>query len=284
MVVSYEEQLLVGYEVEVWRRYPDDIPATFEIRGRVWSDADQFLASRYLGKEFILEMEGDRRVSLFIHDPGTGAVKHCRGPAQGFPGLKGAPNVAPSMRGVVQAGRLGLKPPGHAKDERTKDPCAINPTGQEPLSRNLTPKCYGVGTPLKMSGMPESQTKPVELLLIEDNPAEVVLIRHVLAESGFKVKVHIATDGQQGLRMLMEPRFVPNLIVLDLNIPKIPGLNLLERWRGKTPVVVFSSSTNEREKQRALDLGASEFIGKSTDFSEFSESVCGMVRRWTELQ
>jgi len=274
MVVSYEEQLLVGYEVEVWRRYLDDIPSTFEIRGRVWSDADQFLASRYVGKEFILEMEVHRRVSLFIYDPATGAVKHCRGLVEGFPGLEGAPNIATSIMGVVEVGRVGVRPASHAKDEHTKDPCASNPMGREPISRDLTP----------MLSMPESETKPVELLLIEDNPADVVLIWHVLAEAGFKVKVHIATDGQQALQMLMEPRFVPSLIVLDLNIPKIPGLNLLERWRGKTPVVVFSSSTNEREKQRAMELGASEFVGKSTDFTEFTESVCGMVRKWGGVQ
>ena len=82
--------------------------------------------------------------------------------------------------------------------------------------------------------------------------------------------------------MLTEPHFEPSLIVLDLNIPKIPGLNLLERWSTKTPVVVFSSSTDEQEKQRALALGAREFVSKSSDLYEFSESVCGMIRRWAE--
>ena len=122
--------------------------------------------------------------------------------------------------------------------------------------------------------------KPVDLFLIEDNPADVVLFWHVLAESGMEVKVHLAMDGQQALQMLTEPHFEPSLIVLDLNLPKIPGLNLLERWTIKTPVVIFSSSIDEREKQRAMALGASEFVSKSTDLYEFSESVCGMVRRW----
>ena len=122
--------------------------------------------------------------------------------------------------------------------------------------------------------------KPVDLFLIEDNPADVVLFWHVLAESGMEVKVHLAMDGQQALQMLTEPHFEPSLIVLDLNLPKIPGLNLLECWTIKTPVVIFSSSIDEREKQRALALGASEFVSKSTDLYEFSESVCGMVRRW----
>ena len=128
--------------------------------------------------------------------------------------------------------------------------------------------------------MPEQPLKPIELFLIEDNPADVVLFWHVLAESGMKVKVHLALDGQQALQMLTEPHFEPSLIILDLNIPKIPGLSLLERWSTKTPVVVFSSTTDEREKQRALALGASEFVSKSSDLYEFSESVCGMVRKW----
>jgi CheY-like chemotaxis protein len=128
--------------------------------------------------------------------------------------------------------------------------------------------------------VPEPQLIPVELFLIEDNPSDVVLIWHVLAESGMKVKVHIAVDGQQALQMLTDPHFEPSLIVLDLNIPKIPGLNLLERWSTKTPVVVFSCSTDDREKQRALALGAREFVSKSSDLSEFTESFCGIIRKW----
>jgi CheY-like chemotaxis protein len=132
--------------------------------------------------------------------------------------------------------------------------------------------------------VPEPQLKPIELFLIEDNPSDVVLIWHVLAESGMKVKVHIAMDGQQALQMLTEPHFEPSLIVLDLNIPKIPGLNLLERWSGKTPVVVFSCTADEREKQRALALGASDFVPKSSDLYEFTESFCGIIRKWAMPQ
>ena len=128
--------------------------------------------------------------------------------------------------------------------------------------------------------MPEQQPKPINLFLIEDDPAHVVLIWHVLSESGIKVKVHLATDGEQALQMLRNSHFEASLIVLDLNIPKISGLSLLERWPTKTPVVVFSSSMDKREKQRALALGVREFISKPSDFQEFSESVCGMVRRW----
>jgi chemotaxis family two-component system response regulator Rcp1 len=128
--------------------------------------------------------------------------------------------------------------------------------------------------------MSEQGLKSVDVLLIEDNPGDAALIRQVLAESGMNVKVHLATDGQQALQMLKEPDFEPSLIVLDLNIPKISGLSLLQRWFFTTPVVVFSSTTNEHEKQRALALGARDFVSKPSDLGQFTESVCGMVRKW----
>lgn len=128
--------------------------------------------------------------------------------------------------------------------------------------------------------MSEQGLKSVDVLLIEDNPGDAVLFRQVLAESGMNVKVHLATDGQQALQMLKEPGFEPSLIVLDLNIPKISGLSLLQRWFFLTPVVVFSSTTNEHEKQRALALGARDFVSKPSDLGAFTESVCGMVRKW----
>ena len=86
--------------------------------------------------------------------------------------------------------------------------------------------------------MSEQGLKSVDVLLIEDNPGDAALIRQVLAESGMNIKVHLATDGQQALQMLKEPDFEPSLIVLDLNIPKISGLSLLQRWFFTTPVVV----------------------------------------------
>jgi len=128
--------------------------------------------------------------------------------------------------------------------------------------------------------MQNTQLMPLELFLIEDNPADVQLMWHVFAECGIKVNIHIAMDGAQALQMLREPEFHPNLIVLDLNIPKISGLEVLEQLSKETPVVVFSSTTDEREKQRALDLGAREFASKPSDLQEYAEAICGMVRKW----
>jgi two-component system response regulator len=139
----------------------------------------------------------------------------------------------------------------------------VNPHGVLPMEGVLGTKTTNLGQ--REGYRPKETLQPLDILLIEDNPGDASLIRQVLAKSGMNVKVHLAVDGQQALQMLKEPDFEPSLIILDLNIPKIPGLSLLQRWFFRTPAVVFSSTTNEHEKQRALALGARDFVSKPPD-------------------
>jgi DNA-binding response OmpR family regulator len=123
----------------------------------------------------------------------------------------------------------------------------------------------------------------MEILLVEDSAGDAVLIRQVLGEVPQHVNLHIARDGAQALTMMDSEDFRPTLIILDLNIPRIPGSSLLERWRTKDiPVVVFSSSPNDAERERALALGAREFIQKPIDIDKFISAVRGIVQRWGE--
>ncbi len=127
--------------------------------------------------------------------------------------------------------------------------------------------------------------KAVDVLLIEDNAGDAVLIRQVLADYSVPVTLHIARDGEQALLMLTDPYLKPDLILLDLNIPRISGLALLEGWKSlKTPVVVFSSSMNEGERRRALELGARDFVSKPIDMQQFVDAICGIVQKWAEPQ
>ena len=108
-----------------------------------------------------------------------------------------------------------------------------------------------------------------------------MLVRQVLCECPVPVHLHIARDGEQALLMLTNPHVQLDLIILDLNIPKITGTALLERWRiGATPVVVFSSAANPIEKERTLALGAREFVSKPMDFDEFSAAIHRIVDKW----
>ena len=121
----------------------------------------------------------------------------------------------------------------------------------------------------------------MEILLVEDNAGDAVLIRQILADAAVPVNLHIVRDGEQALTLMGDNHFQPALIILDLNIPRITGSALLERWRAeKTPVVVFSSSLNDAERTRVMELGAREFVQKPTDIDGFTAAVCGIIERW----
>ena len=119
-----------------------------------------------------------------------------------------------------------------------------------------------------------------QILLIEDGAGDVLLIRQVLTDARPPIKVSVARDGEQALRLLADPEFNPALIILDLNIPKIPGIALLARCKPAAPVVVFSSSSNPTEIRRAMELGVREFVQKPNNLDEFAKVVRKMIRDW----
>lgn len=121
----------------------------------------------------------------------------------------------------------------------------------------------------------------LEIFLIEDNPADVLLTRQALAGYPTPFTISVAQDGEEALRRLAVPGFKPNLIILDLNMPKVDGHTVLARYPHKdVPVVVFSSAWNEAEVLRAFSLGAREYVMKPIALQPFVEAVCGIVDRW----
>jgi len=123
--------------------------------------------------------------------------------------------------------------------------------------------------------------KALEILLVEDNPGDVVLTREALAGYPIQVELVVAHDGEEALAMLGAPDFRPNLIILDLNMARIDGHTVLERYRRKdVPTVIFSSTQNSAEVQRALALGAREFVKKPLSFQSYADAVRGMLDKW----
>jgi CheY-like chemotaxis protein len=120
----------------------------------------------------------------------------------------------------------------------------------------------------------------VEVFLVEDNPADVLLVRVALAQGPFPVTLQVAKDGEQALKMLNSPDFQPQLIILDLNMPRVDGQTVLEQCRRKTPIVIFSSTQNRAEVQKALALGAREYVQKPIGFEPYADAVRGIVKRW----
>ena len=123
-------------------------------------------------------------------------------------------------------------------------------------------------------------TRSVEILLVEDNAADVLLVRQVLAREKFPINLHVAMDGKQALQMLSTRQFQPDLVILDLNVPKISGLSVLECSQANVPVVVFSSSSNPLDRRCAFELGAKDYIQKPTDLQAYGQAVSQIVRAW----
>jgi len=121
--------------------------------------------------------------------------------------------------------------------------------------------------------------KEAFLLVAEDNPADVGLIRLALKEHGIKTEVHIVSDGEAAIRFIdsveSDPAATcPALAILDLNLPRISGGEILRRVRVSTkwrdvPVIVVSSSLSPRDRKDAIQMGASAYFAKPSDLEEF---------------
>lgn len=128
--------------------------------------------------------------------------------------------------------------------------------------------------------------RPLEVLLIEDNPRDVQLIREGLKRScpDLGLNVRIAEDGEQALNMLLHEGFRPDMILLDLSLPKIDGHTVLHRIRSHgisltdTPVVVFSSS--QHGIQEVLDAGANAYIVKPIGLLEYLRAIERFAILW----
>ena len=131
----------------------------------------------------------------------------------------------------------------------------------------------------------QNSAKPVnpsEVLLVEDNPGDALLVGQALADCSTPIHLHVAKDGEQALQMLDAPDYKPDLIILDLNLPKLSGYGVLALYPvKKTPVVVFSASENEADVDRAFTLGAKDFVHKPLDLNDYRTAVFNMVQKWT---
>jgi len=118
------------------------------------------------------------------------------------------------------------------------------------------------------------------ILLVEDNEADILLVREAIRRSNVDADVLIARDGDQALNSLDESQ--PDLIIMDLNLPKFTGFDLLERYRlkGGAPVIVLTSSNNDADRARAQELGATDYIVKPVGFHNFVDCLRDVVNRW----
>jgi two-component system response regulator len=135
-----------------------------------------------------------------------------------------------------------------------------------------------------------------QILLVEDNPDDVVLTMRALKKNNIANEVIVAKDGVEALDYLFgtgayESRDVckiPAVVLLDLKLPRIDGLEVLERLRKDdrtklTPVVILTSSKEEQDLIRGYRLGANSYIRKPVDFVQFSDAVRQLGLYWLIL-
>lgn len=120
---------------------------------------------------------------------------------------------------------------------------------------------------------------PIELLVVDDNAAETILLLYALEDCPRPVKFHFAKDGAEALEILGRRTF--DLVILDLNLPGLSGYDVLEQCDpARVPVVVFSVSSDERDAQRAIELGAREFVHKPYALEVYRHAVLKMIEKW----
>jgi CheY-like chemotaxis protein len=121
--------------------------------------------------------------------------------------------------------------------------------------------------------------KPIKLLVVDDNAAEAYLVLYALEDSPRPVKFHRANDAIEGLQMLGKRAF--DLVILGLNLPGLSGFDLLEQCDPTgVPVVMFSVSSNPADAERALALGAREFVRKPVGLEAYRHAVLTMIEKW----
>lgn len=124
------------------------------------------------------------------------------------------------------------------------------------------------------------------ILLVEDNPDDAELTEMALAQAGLVNRIVVVRDGQEALDYLFdESRGLPELVVLDLRLPRVSGLEVLRRLRGNertrlARVVVLTTSNEQQDIRGAFDTGANAYVRKPVDFTEFAEAVRQLGLFW----
>ena len=136
----------------------------------------------------------------------------------------------------------------------------------------------------------------VEILIVEDNEQDLALAQRALRKANVTNRIHVARDGEEALEYLFcEGPFAerkiedgPKVILLDLKLPKIDGLEVLQRIKGdprtkSIPVVVLTSSKEQNDVVETYNLGVNSYIVKPVNFEQFSETVQKLGMYWLLL-
>jgi two-component system response regulator len=140
------------------------------------------------------------------------------------------------------------------------------------------------------------EERPVEILLVEDNPSDVALTLHIFKKNNLTNRIHVARDGAAALEFIFcsgpyaqrDIESGPRVILLDLKLPLIDGMEVLRRIKADArtrhiPVVMLTSSRQENDIVESYHLGVNSYIVKPVDFEQFTASVRTLGMYWLLL-
>ena len=133
----------------------------------------------------------------------------------------------------------------------------------------------------------ERQSRPLDVVLVEDNPADVRLTTEVLRDAATPTRVHVASDGEEGLKVIRElgsDRRL-DLVLLDYNLPRKSGLEVLSECKSdpalrRIPVVMLSGAGDDRDVKRCYELYANAYVTKPIEFDRFNDVLRAVERFW----
>ncbi|PZV13039.1 MAG: two-component system response regulator [Leptolyngbya sp.] len=128
-----------------------------------------------------------------------------------------------------------------------------------------------------------SAVRPI--LLVEDNPDDERLTLRALSRSNLANPVVVARNGEAALQRVFSPEPLPCVVLLDLKLPKVDGLEVLRQIRASDrtrllPVVMLTSSSEDRDIIESYSLGANSYVRKPVNIDEFTEAVCQLGLYW----
>jgi CheY-like chemotaxis protein len=123
-----------------------------------------------------------------------------------------------------------------------------------------------------------TDSQPIAVLLVEDDPGDVVLIQEAFEHNKVRNRLHVVGDGVEAMEFLRNGGVRPDLVLLDLNLPRKDGRQVLEEIKvdpalRSIPVVVLTTSKAEEDILRSYDLHANAYVTKPVDFNRFIEVV-----------
>jgi two-component system response regulator len=133
-----------------------------------------------------------------------------------------------------------------------------------------------------------SSPQEIDILLVEDNPNDAELTQRALKKSDIGARLAIARDGAEALEYLLGNRPRPRVVFLDLKLPKIDGIEVLRRVRSEErtrclPIVVLTSSQEERDINECYKLGVNSYVVKPVEFDKFYKAVGDLGIYWLVL-